>query len=212
MPVAVLLHLLAARAAQRRRHGGCSVRGPLPDRTHLHLAITPALFPSAVIASSFRVLMYVLSLWSYSLGVKLQEGRLFFVFFFCSAPYLQCLAHHLEQSKCPICQMNEWLEGGMDGYMANERRKEFSFSSLSQCKSASPDRFIQSSKCLLLLGLAKKFECSTRCSRFGRGWGGGGEQTFWPTQYDSHAALSSGEATPSFRQVPQHAHRLLSVP
>lgn len=100
----------------------------------------------------------------------------------------------------------------MDGYMANERRKEFSFSSLSQCKSASPDRFIQSSKCLLLLGLAKKFECSTRCSRFGRGWGGGGEQTFWPTQYDSHAALSSGEATPSFRQVPQHAHRLLSVP
>lgn len=44
----------------------------------------------------------------------------------------------------------------MDGYMANERRKGFSFSSLSQCKSAGPNRFTQSSKCLLLLELAKK--------------------------------------------------------
>lgn len=58
----------------------------------------------------------------------------------------------------------------MDGYMSKERRKEFSFSSLSQCKSASPNKFIQSSKCLLILDWPKNlFEFSVRYSSLGMG-------------------------------------------
>ena len=118
MPATLPLYLLAARAAQRLRRAGCSVRGPLPDHTHLHLAITPALFSRAVIASSCRSYLSGHTPWE----VSSRRAGFFFVVF--------SVQHHISSAshtiwnkvKCPICQMNEWLEGGMDGYMANERR------------------------------------------------------------------------------------------
>ena len=47
---------------------------------------------------------------------KISSRRTGFIFF-SSLQQPHCLEHYLEHSKCPICQMNGWMEGGRDGGM-----------------------------------------------------------------------------------------------